>query len=264
MALLEVACFSPEHALLAYEAGADRIELCNDRHAGGTTPPLRWLTAIREIITVPVFVMIRPRGGDFHYSDQEFSQMKAEIQNFKGLADGYVFGLLNGEGKVDVARTGDLVGCAHPLPCTFHRAFDDTPNAFEAFENVISAGCRAILTSGGAASALAGVETLAQLVRMSQGRVTVMPGGSVRARNIAMVKGYTKAEVFHSSGVPKGMEVPSADEIRDMKSLLQAPMAGLAPLQRPPSPATDDSADDGEAVERMQMSAVSIGASPPF
>lgn len=264
MALLEVACFSPEHALLAYEAGADRIELCDNRAAGGTTPPVTWLTAIKQTITVPVFVMIRPRGGDFHYSWQEFSRMADEISRFKGLADGYVFGVLDGKHKVDVARTAELVERARPWPCTFHRAFDETPDASEALEDVIAAGCGAVLTSGGTLSALAGVDNVAQLVRLSRGRVAVIPGGGVRAKNIAMIKGHTGAAILHSSGVPKGSDLPSADEINAMKKLLQDPMVTLEPLQLSPSPDADGSVDDGGTSERMQMSAVSIGPSSPF
>lgn len=263
MALLEVACFSPEHAILAHEAGADRIELCDDREAGGTTPPLLWLTTVRRHVTVPIFVMIRPRGGDFHYSKLEFARMKADIREFKPLADGYVFGMLKEDRKVDRAHTAELVELAHPLPCTFHRAFDDTPDTFEAFEDVISTGCRAILTSGGAATALAGVEVLAQLIRMSQGRITVMPGGSVRAKNINSLKGYTRATVLHSSGVLNGEDKPSADEIRAMKELLSEGKVVLAPLQTSPSPTIKDSTDDGEVSVGMQMSAVSVGASTP-
>lgn len=258
MALLEVACFSPEHAILAHEADADRIELCDDREAGGTTPPLSWLATVKKHITVPIFVMIRPRGGDFHYSELEFARMKTNIQDFKPLVDGYVFGMLKEDRKVDMARTAELVGLAHPLPCTFHRAFDETPNAFEAVEDVISAGCRAILTSGGAASALAGIEVLAQLIRMSQGRITIMPGGSIRAKNIATLAAHTRATIFHSSGILKGVEQPSADEIRAMKQLLSDKQVTLAPLQTSPS-----SADDGEMPVGMHMSAVSIGADTP-
>lgn len=256
MALLEVACFDPQHAILAYEAGADRIELCDDRDAGGTTPPLTWLTTVKNHVTVPVFVMIRPRGGDFHYTDKEFARMKAEIHGFKSIADGFVFGMLDAQRKVDVAKTAELVRLAHPLPCTFHRAFDETSDTFEAFEDVISAGFCAVLTSGGAPSALVGIRVLGQLVRMSRGRITVMPGGSVRTKNIAMVKGYSRANIFHSSAVLKGTEEPSPDEIRAMKRLLQEPMLSL---KQTATPTEDGTSDDSDLFADIQMSAVSIG-----
>ncbi|KAK5132718.1 hypothetical protein LTR08_008684 [Meristemomyces frigidus] len=232
MALLEVACFDPKHAILAFEAGADRIELCENREAGGTTPPLVWLTSIKSRITVPILVMIRPRGGDFDYSDAEYEQMKTAIEVFKPFADGYVFGILDQDRKVHVAKNVELVRLAHPLPCTFHRAFDETPDPFEAFEDVSSAGFRAILSSGCAATASAGNQILAQLVEMSNGtreRITVMPGGGVRSKNIAAMKAYTRATIFHSAGILEGMASPSADEIRGMKHLLRTPITSLPP-----------------------------------
>ncbi|KAK0300102.1 hypothetical protein LTS16_000799 [Friedmanniomyces endolithicus] len=221
MALLEVCCFTPESAVLAYEAGADRIELCINREAGGTTPPVEWLAEIQRHVRIPVFVMIRPRAGDFTYSSVEFDQMKRDINAFKPRADGFVFGILDGQAKVDVARMAELVQTAAPLPCTFHKAFDETPDLLEAFEDVLATGCSAILTSGGAASALAGVDTLGELVRKSQRRLTIMPGGSVRASNISRIRKLTGAGMIHTSGVPEGATGPSASEVRQMKTMLR-------------------------------------------
>ncbi|TKA34083.1 hypothetical protein B0A50_00063 [Salinomyces thailandicus] len=222
MAFLEIACFAPEHAILAYEAGADRIELCDNKEAGGTTPPLDWLYKVQKHVSIPVYVMIRPRGGDFHYTDAEYAQMKNQIQAFKNQkADGYVFGMLSSDLKVDVARTAELIRLAHLLPCTFHKAFDEAADAFEAFEDVIEAGFSTILTSGGAASAMAGIDVLGQLVRMSRMReIAIMPGGGIRATTIAAVKGWTRASVFHSAAVPNGAQKPCAKEIRLMKELI--------------------------------------------
>lgn len=162
MAQLEICCFNSESAKVAAEAGmdqgamsalkettvnhalltgADRIELCSDREAGGVTPPLDWLTQIKSRhASTPVFVMVRPRGGDFLYTEEEFNIMKNNIATFKQHANGFVFGVLNPDKTVDTARTTELVRLASPLPCTFHKAFDDTPSLFKAIEDVISTG----------------------------------------------------------------------------------------------------------------------------
>lgn len=257
-AILEVCCFTPESAKLAYEAGADRIELCDDREAGGTTPPYEWLANAQLYIRIPICVMIRPRGGDFNYSSAEFEQMKIDIEMFKPHANGFVFGVLEGDKKVDVRRTAELVKAAIPLPCTFHKAFDETPDLLEAFEDVVTSGCKSILTSGGAFSAQAGIETLGQLVRMSQRRITIMPGGSVRASNISTIRAFTRATIFHSSAVPKGTTEPSASEVRELKALLRENSI-QAPLHvKPPSPTNSQSSEDDGSSD-MMMSAVSIG-----
>ncbi|KAK0364589.1 hypothetical protein LTR02_007885 [Friedmanniomyces endolithicus] len=221
MALLEICCFAPESAILAYEAGADRIELCINREAGGTTPPVEWLAEVQRHVRIPVFVMIRPRAGDFTYSSAELDQMKRDIAVFKSQADGLVFGILDSEGRVDVVRTAELVKTAAPLPCTFHKAFDENLDLLEAFEDVLATGCSAILTSGGAPSALAGVRTLEALVHKSQQRLTIMPGGSVRGSNISRIRELTCAGIFHSSAVPEGATEPSASEVRQMKAILR-------------------------------------------
>jgi len=262
-ALLEIACFTPEHAVLAFEAGADRIELCDNREAGGTSPDLQSLVKVKQHVTIPVFAMIRPRGGDFNYTTDEFNQMQAKIEEFKPYADGFVFGVLDFQRRIDASRTRQLVASAHPLPCTFHRAFDETSDLFVALEEVMKTGCSAILTSGGAPAANSGIEVLAQLVRMAQRKITIIPGGGLRAKNIMTVRGYTQALVFHSSAVLKGEEAPSTEEIRQLKSSLQEQNVRLLPLE-PPSPAISESSSDGElSVSEMQMSAVSIGNLQP-
>ncbi|TKA60014.1 hypothetical protein B0A55_12138 [Friedmanniomyces simplex] len=262
MALLEVCCFTPGSAILAYEAGADRIELCTDREAGGTIPPFEWLADVQRHVRIPVFVMIRPRGGDFTYSSTEFDQMKRDINAFKFQANGYVFGMLDGDRRVDVVRTAELVKAAAPLPCTFHKAFDETPDLFVALEDVLATGCSAILTSGGAPSAPAGIETLEELVRTAQKRLTIMPGGSVRASNISTIRALTGASIFHSSAVPRGATEPSASEIRELKALLREDIVQTPlPVKTPSPTASQSSGEDGLSSD-MLMSAVSIGAAP--
>ncbi|CAK3882327.1 Copper homeostasis cutC [Lecanosticta acicola] len=220
MALLEIACFNPESAILADEAGADRIELCENQEAGGTAPPIEWLTVVKARVNIPVFVMIRPRGGDFVYSESEFESMIANIDKFKASADGFVFGLLDQYRRIDMDRTTRLVRQASPLPCTFHRAFDETPDASEALQAVIATGCAAILTSGGASTAHEGIEALRTLTQKAQGRITVIPGGGVRLQNLSHLRVATGASTFHSSALASGATIPDASDIRQMKRLL--------------------------------------------
>ena len=146
MALLEIACFSAEHALLAFNSGADRIELCKDRDAGGTTPAIEDVQHVKRSVNIPVYVMIRPRGGDFNYDEDEYDQMKRDIDRLKSCADGFVLGILNNNFTVDIARTSHLVQRAAPLPCNFHRAFDETRDLRMAFSQLCLACSRYFLT----------------------------------------------------------------------------------------------------------------------
>ncbi|MCJ1309333.1 hypothetical protein MMC25_002992 [Agyrium rufum] len=219
MAILEIACFKPDDALIAEKAGADRIELCDDRESGGITPQKKWVMTVKSAAKIPVFVMIRPRKGDFCYSDADFESMKSDLRELRGQADGFVFGILTADRKVDVMRASELVQQARPLPCTFHRAFDETPDLFEALEDVIRSGCSAILTSGGKPSALLGREYLRQLAHRAQDRIAVIPGGGVRSTNIPTLQMSMRATVFHSSGIIEGSSTPSFEEIQRMKTL---------------------------------------------
>ena len=218
---LEIACFNPESALVASRAGADRIELCQSPEVGGTTPDFNALILIRDRVTIPIFIMIRPRGEDFVYSDAEFQQMKDSIQQYKALADGFVFGLLNVNKKVDVDRTSELVHLASPKPCTFHRAFDETSNLLEALEATIRCGISTVLTSGGQSTAIHGSGILAQLVENAQGRIEIMPGGGVRSTNLEDLRRRTKAKFFHSSALTGDGIVASFAEIQRLQNLLK-------------------------------------------
>ncbi|OCT52536.1 Copper homeostasis protein cutC like protein [Cladophialophora carrionii] len=219
MTLLEVACFNVQSAIVANEAGADRIELCDNADLGGTTPPLRWLDEIHGIVKIPINVMIRPRGGDFVYTDPEFQIMKDAINVFKstGMVSGFVFGVLKHDRTVDVERTAELVRLADPLPCTFHRAFDETTDLDQALEDVLGCGIHSILTSGGASKAIHARETLARLVKKADGRVVVMPGGGVRSTNIGALKESTNASAYHSSALLGSNMVANAQEIEQME-----------------------------------------------
>ncbi|KAK4503015.1 hypothetical protein PRZ48_006442 [Zasmidium cellare] len=260
MSLLEVCCFSPESAITASEAGADRIELCDSQHAGGTTPAADWLVRVKSKVSIPVFVMIRPRGGDFYFSDAEFERMKVDIDELKPAADGFVFGILDEKRKVDIVRTTELVRRAAPLPCTFHKAFDETPDPLQAFEDVIATGCHSILSSGGASSGVkGGLKVLKAMVHSAQGRIIVMPGGGVRSSNLAEVQAATGASHFHSSAMHKDSSTPDAKEIRLMKQVLQQHASGLA--SRSGSLGDENFSQDATG-SSLDLPAVSIGATP--
>lgn len=181
---IEVCCFSLNSCLVAQRAGANRIELCGGLAEGGTTPSAGLIQLARQQLTIPFYVMIRPRGGDFLYSDTELAVMKADIQLAKALgADGLVFGLLNPDGTVDEGRTKQLVDLAAPLPVTFHRAFDMTRDPLEALEAVIRTGAVRILTSGQQQTAEGGLPILQQLSQAATGRIEIMAGAGVNAQN---------------------------------------------------------------------------------
>ena len=197
---LEVIAFTIESVLLAQQSGAHRIELCDNPAEGGTTPGYGMIKTAREKTRLLLYPIIRPRGGDFLYSDEAFEIMKRDVMLCKELGcDGVVTGLLQADGSVDKKRTAALVEAAYPLGVTFHRAFDRVANPFEALEDIIASGCERILTSGLKPTAPEGAETLAQLVRQADDRIVIMPGSGVRSDNIAALARQTGAVEFHSS-----------------------------------------------------------------
>src|SRR5215813_9526634 len=164
----------------AKAAGAGRVELCGDLLEGGTTPSRGMIRRARTVAGIRLHVIIRPRGGDFLFDDDEFAVMQADIDAAKAEgADGVVIGLLTADGTVDAARTQDLIGRARPLVVTFHRAFDMTPDPFAALETLVGLGVERVLTSGQEASVLEGLPLLAELVRCAGDRTIVMPGGGI-------------------------------------------------------------------------------------
>lgn len=198
--LLEVIAFNIESVLLAQRSGAHRIELCDNPSDGGTTPSYGMIKTARAKTTLLLYPIIRPRGGDFLYSEEEFDVMKKDILLCKELqCDGVVIGLLKKDGSIDKTRTSTLVDLAYPLEVTFHRAFDRTANPFEALEDVIETGCERILTSGLKPTAPEGADTIEALVRQADDRIIIMPGSGVRADNIAALASQTRATQFHSS-----------------------------------------------------------------
>ena len=196
---LEISVETGEAALAAQRGGADRIELCGNLSIGGVTPSIEVMRTVREQLHIPIFAIIRPRGGDFVYSEGESAEMKRSIAEAKrARMDGVALGILTNDRLVDIERTRELVAIARPLPATFHRAFDDCANLHEALEDVMQTGASRILTSGGAKSALEGAAILAELVAAAGNRITIVPGAGISASNIARVVRETGAREFHS------------------------------------------------------------------
>ena len=235
--ILEIAVFNINAALSAASAGADRIELCENPSEGGTTPSYGTLKIAREKISLPVFPIIRPRGGDFFYTDEEFEVIKKDILLCKELQfEGVVTGSLNADGSVQEEHMRELADLAYPMELTFHRAFDRASDPFKALETLISCGCSRILTSGQVPDAFAGKDLIKQLVQQADERILIMPGSGVRSNNIAALTDYTGAKELHSSArkvFPSAMDFHAAgmqealttytvdeDEIRKMKTIL--------------------------------------------
>ena len=197
---LEVIGFTIEGCAIAQSAGAHRIELCDNPGDGGTTPSHGFIKAAREKLKIGLFPIIRPRGGDFFYSDAEFEIMKTDVKLCKQLGcDGVVIGMLHAGGTVDKRRNAALVELAYPLGVTFHRAFDRTADPFEAMEDIIEIGCERILTSGQRPNALEGADLIAQLTEQAGERIIIMPGSGVRSDNIIELAKKTGATEFHTS-----------------------------------------------------------------
>ena len=222
MAQLEIACFNLASALIAQVNGADRVELCDGLEVGGTTPSLENVIKATAFLTIDLYVMIRPRGGNFVYTDTEFAQMKKEIQEFKRLnVNGFVFGILNEDKTVNVAQNKELVNLAEPFPCTLHRAFDEVSDAFKSLEEVIDCGFQTILTSGQKPNVTEGANQLAALVEKANKRIVIMPGGGLRSSNIGFIQQETKANWFHSSAIIDGKGIANPNEISALKSNLK-------------------------------------------
>jgi copper homeostasis protein len=201
---LEICVTSLDYALAAARAGADRVELCSNLECGGVTPSARLLRSVREQLQIPIHVLIRPRSGDFVYSPSEFRAMRKSIETAKALhLDGIVLGILDRNSYIDVARTRQLVELGHPLPVTFHRAFDETlvetRSAHDSLEAVIDTGAKRLLTSGGRANAPAALPMLARLVKQAGNRLIIMPGAGITPTNILRVTTATGAREVHGS-----------------------------------------------------------------
>lgn len=215
---LEIACFNLESAILAQESGANRVELCAEMYLGGTTPPIEMIREVKEKLTIAIYVMIRPRGGNFVYSEIEFQQMKEAILTIKKLkVDGFVFGILNQDNTINIEKNVELVTLAEPKPCTFHRAFDEVATYQTALEQVILSGFSTILTSGTFPNVMQGKEVLRDLVLQANSRITIMPGGGLRSTNISALAEFVHADFYHSSAITDGSETANPEEIIELK-----------------------------------------------
>lgn len=198
--LLEISVESAERAATAERGGADRIELCSELRMGGLTPSAELMRETRARVKVPIFSMIRPRAGNFVYSDVELATMRASIAEAKAQGmDGVVLGLVTPDGCMDIERTRTLVGEARPLAVTFHRAFDEARHLAESLEDVIATGAARILTSGGMPTAIAGAGQLAELVRLAAGRIVILPGAGIHAGNVDALLERTRATEVHAA-----------------------------------------------------------------
>lgn len=220
---LEIACFNSDSALIAQQNGADRVELCDAIEVGGTSPTIEVVQQVRANVSIDLYVMIRPRGGNFVYSDVEFQWMKTTILAFKELrVDGFVFGILDENNQIDKGKNIELVELAHPLPCTFHRAFDEVSDVFQSLEEVIDCGFTTLLTSGQAQNVVDGVAILLELVRKANNRIIIMPGGGLRSSNIEFILEKTAALFYHSSAITDDSVIPNATEIQDLQLKLKS------------------------------------------
>jgi copper homeostasis protein len=186
--ILEVCVDSVESAVAAEQGGAERIELCADLVHGGITPSIGMIKAVRGNVSLKIHVMIRPRRGDFCYSESEFKVMKTDIREVRNLGiDGVVFGILNHNGAIDVGRTASLIQIARPLSVTFHRAFDESVDLDSSLSELIRLGVDRVLTSGGEPSVESGLHKLAELVRNAGSSVKILAGGGITLENVARV-----------------------------------------------------------------------------
>lgn len=196
--LIEICLEGAESVIEAEKGGADRVELCSDLFEGGLSPSLSTLRVAKRHTSIAISTMVRPRGGDFCYSDIEFEVMKDEVKAFKeNGASCIVFGILLPNGEIDKERVKILRDLAYPLPVTFHRAFDMTPDPFKALDTLIELGIDRVLTSGQEATVVEGLDLLKELIEYSKDRITIMPGCGISERNFEKVKKVLGAKEYH-------------------------------------------------------------------
>ena len=215
--LLEICANSYQSAKNAQDAGAHRIELCSELSVGGITPSYGLLKEVIDTLSIAVFVLIRPRSGNFTYSEEEFDIMKHDIQLCKNLGcAGIVSGVLNKDNTIDIERTQELIELSKPLEFTFHRAFDCVENPQEALEQLINLGVERVLTSGLEASAEKGLELLKQLKEHVNGRITILPGSGINIQNAKLFKdaGFLEIHLSASKVVKNNSKSSMFDEIQ--------------------------------------------------
>ncbi|MBZ5856382.1 copper homeostasis protein CutC [Flavihumibacter profundi] len=202
--LFEIIAFDIGSCRLIEKAGGGRIELCANPLEGGTTVSYGMMKAARKAVSIPIFPIIRPRGGDFLYTDEEYAIIQQDILLCRETGmDGVVFGMLDKDGNVDIPKISRLVELAYPMEVTFHRAFDHSREPLKALEDIIQCGCNRILTSGAADTAIEGIELIKACVAAADGRITILPGSGIRSGNIKALAAATGLTEFHSSARKK-------------------------------------------------------------
>jgi len=221
--LLEVCAYNTASCIIAERAGAGRIELCADASAGGTTPSVETIREVKEKVSIPIYAMVRPRGGDFFYNDAEIAAIKRDIANCWSFGcEGIATGVATAGGRIDTELLKRIVDWAYPMRVTCHRVFDRTPDPFRALEDIISCGCERILTSGQQNTAIEAPALIAQLVEAAGGRIIIMPGSGVRSSNVKELALATHAREFHSSARHAGSEQADEQELRNTISILHS------------------------------------------
>lgn len=216
MIKIEICAGSLTSALVAQEGGACRVEFCDNLKEGGTTPSYAQIAIARKLLNIKLYVIIRPRGGDFLYSDLEFEIMKEDIKCCREIGcDGVVFGILKNDGHIDKERCLELKEAAGNMALTFHRAFDRCKDPLTALEDIIDMGFERILTSGLEEDALTGASLISDLIKQANGRISIMPGAGVRTNNLAELIKLTGANEYHTTA--KGI-VSSKMLFRDVKT----------------------------------------------
>lgn len=233
---IEIVATSVQSAINTEKAGADRIELCSELAVGGITPSYGLMRQVLEKISIPVFVLVRPRSGNFVYSDDEFEIIKKDIQICKELGcAGIVSGVLNEDNSIDLIRTKELIELSKPLSFTFHRAFDLTPNPFDDLEKLIEIGTERILSSGQSDSAEKGLNVLVELKEKAQNRITILPGGGVNAENVYLFKENGFAEIHASASSVYHQDEPfkiklNSEKFFDETKLFQSDLGKIVKL----------------------------------
>lgn len=218
--ILEIACFNLESAVIAEKSGADRIELCENYSQGGLTPSHELIKKVRALVEIPLHVIVRPKGGDFVYTDEEILKMERDILFCKdNEVNGIVFGVLTKENQINVEVCKRLVSLAQPLSVTFHRAIDECPDQDKAFKILEEIGVNRVLTSGGKGNAIDNLENLKKLQAEYNRTLMIMPGGSIRSANIS---GLITSGCFeyHSAALTGTSELADPLEIKKLKNHL--------------------------------------------
>lgn len=219
--LLEIACFNIESCLLAQDAGADRIEFCADYSLGGITPQHHDILKAKQLLHIPLHIIIRPRGGDFVYSNEEIEIMKNDILFCKqNHINGVVFGVLNQNKKIDNQINKELVELAGDMSTTFHRAIDECDDIKEGITDIISLGFNRVLTSGGKQNAIEGIKVLKSLQEEYNKNISIIPGGGIRSSNVKEVIQQTNCTEYHSAAITTKTDIVNSEEVKQLKTML--------------------------------------------